>query len=167
MTEQIHDPEHTRKALAEKKMGFNQMRNALYWLQRVMKRFDLKDEEIFGKLKEMGTNIGASYFSAISLEGDNIVSLLKELYKKTLNSKVSVFEKENRIYVEDKNCALCKYQYEDVHIPGCNISVSMIYEILVRSGHEIESAEVIESRAIGNKTCIHEFKIKSEESINE
>ncbi|WP_457557591.1 hypothetical protein [Candidatus Harpocratesius sp.] len=167
MTDDSPLSEYTRKALATKRMGFNQMRNALYWLQRIMKRFDLSDEEIFRNLKIMGTNIGATFFLEISPVSTNLKDLIKELYKLTLSSKVNVFEKGKHIYVEDKNCALCKYKYQDVSIPGCNISIAMIQEILERLGYQIESSEVIESKALGNKSCIHEFKIKMEDKIDE
>ncbi|MHA1776331.1 MAG: hypothetical protein ACTSWC_06125 [Promethearchaeota archaeon] len=152
----------TRKSLITPKMGFNQMRNALYWLQRIMKQFDLSEEEIFHRLKSMGANIGATFFQELSPNSSNLPNLVKELYKITLNSKVSVLQNENKLYVEDKNCALCKYKYEDIQIPGCNISVGMIQEILERSGYKVISGEVIESKALGNKSCIHEFQIEQE-----
>lgn len=161
MTE-FEPAELTRKSLVTPKMGFNQMRNALYWLQRIMKQFDLTEEEIFRRLKSMGSNIGATFFMQIEPISDNLTDLVKELYKITLNSKVNVFQQDNNLYVEDKNCALCKYKYDDVHIPGCNISVAMIQEMLERSGYKIKSGEVIESKALGNKTCIHEFKLAQE-----
>ncbi|MHA1675437.1 MAG: hypothetical protein ACTSYI_17640, partial [Promethearchaeota archaeon] len=163
MTEEIlEDSEHTRKAIISDKMGFNQMRNGIYWLQRIMKRFNLTDEETYKRMKEMGTNIGATYAMNYTPIAKDISELLKELYRITLNSKVTVTQKENRYYIEDKKCALCKYKYDDVHIPGCNISVSMIHEMLAREGYEISSFEVIESRALGNKSCIHELKLNSD-----
>ncbi|MHA1618617.1 MAG: hypothetical protein ACTSVZ_04985 [Promethearchaeota archaeon] len=163
MTEDIlKNSEHTRKALISDKMGFNQMRNGIYWLQRIMKKFDLTDEEAYKRMKEMGTNIGATYAMNYTPTSENFPNLLKELYKITVNSKISVKQVENRFYVEDRKCALCKYKYDDVHIPGCNISISMIHEMLTRLGYDIASSEVIESRALGNKTCVHEFQLNSE-----
>jgi predicted hydrocarbon binding protein len=156
--------EHTRKSLINKKMGFNQMRNGLYWLQRVMKQFELSDQEITQKLKAMGTNIGATYSMALELPPTDVESSIKEIYKKTLNSKVNVTQKGDYYYIEDKKCALCKYQYEDINIPGCTIAAAMVSEILTRKGLNIKSAEVVESKALGHKTCIHEFILKPGEN---
>ncbi|TFH29247.1 MAG: hypothetical protein E4G98_04170 [Promethearchaeota archaeon] len=162
MTEEILEhSEHTRKALITKNMGFNQMRNGIYWLQRIMKRFDIADEDIHTRMKEMGSNIGATFAMNYTPNSEDLSELIKELYKTTLNSKISVNQIDNRFYVEDRKCALCKYKYDDVDVPGCNITVAMIHEMLARFGYEIISSEVNESRALGNKSCIHEFQVNS------
>jgi len=157
------DPsEHTRQALIRKKMGFNQMRNALYWLQRLFQKNNFSAAEIETHLIKMGENIGATYSQSIAPSILSPKELLQELYSLTVNSKVNVEQISDNAYtVIDKKCALCKYQYEDITVPGCSIEIGMISEMLERSGFHVLSRSVLESKALGHDQCVHEYILEN------
>ena len=69
--------ENTRASLVKKKMGFNQMRNTIYWLQRVMKQYDLPESHIEKRLLSMGRNIGASFSKEYIPNSKNQSDLIK------------------------------------------------------------------------------------------
>ena len=157
--------DHTRRSLAFKTMGFNQMRNSLYWLQRIMHQFNLSDDDIIQRLKQIGTNIGATYVKEYSPSSSDLIKILHELYDFTLNSSVKISQEGNQISVVDRKCALCKYQYEDIHVPGCTITVAMIAEMLKAQKISIKKADVVESRALGHEHCIHRYELNQEDSL--
>lgn len=156
---------HTRKSLAFSQMGFNQLRNSIYWLQRIMHQFRLSDEDIAHRLTQMGTNIGATFSKEYTASNPDIIKTLQELYHFTLNSSAKISQEGNIIIVQDRKCALCKYQYEDIHVPGCTIAVAMITEMLKTQNISIKNAEVTESRALGHEHCIHRYEIDQEEGF--
>jgi hypothetical protein len=153
----------------------NQMRNAVYELARFMHKngiSDLKD-----KLRKMGRNIGKTYVrSWIPTDQINISNLkdvITTIYQKILNSSTSIEIDEigNTIKVQDYRCALCKYQYDDIEIAGCEIILGMVSEIVNLINEKspdttstlLEPFEVVESRAYGNKVCIQLYKYKTKE----
>ena len=87
-----------------------------------------------------------------------------------MNSSISIEidESQNLIKVRDQNCALCKYQYDDIEIAGCEIIIGMVSEIISHISKEsneissvsIEPFKILESRTFGNKTCIQVYKYK-------
>jgi hypothetical protein len=160
-------PDQTRKTLLSQKMGFNQMRNSLYWLQRYMKGHNLSSEALAKRFLQMGKNIGASFAMEIIPESKELKSLLKELYKMTVNSKVKVNQEGDLFTVHDPNCALCKYQYDDINLAGCTIEVGMIYAILTSFGYKLSKYDVIGSKVHGDKFCSHQYHITKVELLNE
>ena len=90
----------------------------------------------------------------------------KCIYKNILNSTVSIEINPNSstISVKDNDCALCKYHFEDIEVAGCEIIASMIAEFVnlinAQSGTSLslEPINIKESRALGNKSCIHVYK---------
>ena len=100
----------------------------------------------------------------------NIKDVITTIYQKILNSSISIEidESKNIIKVRDQNCALCKYHYDDIEIAGCEIIIGMVSEIISliskesndASAFSFEPFEILESRALGNKTCIQVYKYK-------
>lgn len=151
--------ENTRASLVKKKMGFNQMRNTIYWLQRVMKQYDLPESHIEKRLLSMGRNIGASFSREYIPNSTNQSDLIKELYHITLKSKVKVEQDFDNFTVIDKNSALCKYQYKDIQTPGCNVAIGMIGEILERNGVEVKEMEILNCKSHGDPYCEHSYTL--------
>jgi hypothetical protein len=161
---------YTREELVQSEATMNQLRNAVYHLERFMKLNDVKD--IRTKLRRMGKNIAQTYIKywkpIDSVNLTNIKDVLATLYKNILNSGVSVeLDKlQNSIIVKDSNCALCKYHFDDINEAGCEITIAMMAEIISIINQDsnstpefsIEPFEVSESRSLGNKTCIHHYK---------
>ena len=151
----------SRKHLLGQDMGFNQMRNSIYWLQRFLQDNDISDKEISARLKDMGSNIGSSFSKANPPRGKNLLELMKNAYKITLNSSVEV--KANRegtkVLVTDPKCALCKYQYPDITIPGCNIEVGLVKKLMEETGQTIENGEVVKSKVMGDEVCQHLYSL--------
>jgi len=163
---------YSRADLTQTDATMNQMRNTVYELARFMGKngiADLKD-----KLRKMGKNIAKTYIRYWKPTDEVNISNLKDvittIYQKILNSSVSIelFNVEKLIKVQDYKCALCKYQYDDVEIAGCEIILGMISEIINlinkdvknESSVFIEPFEVAESRAFGNKVCIQVYQYK-------
>ena len=151
--------ENTRASLVKKKMGFNQMRNTIYWLQRVMKQYNLPESDIEKRLLSMGRNIGASFSKEFIPNSKNQSDLIKELYKITLKSKVKIEQELEIFTVTDNKSALCKYQYKDIQTPGCNIVIGMISEILERNGVEVKEMEILNCKTHGDPYCKHSYKL--------
>ncbi|MHA2391600.1 MAG: hypothetical protein ACXAEX_06495 [Promethearchaeota archaeon] len=166
---------YSREELTQSEATMNQMRNAVYELARFMHKngiSDLKD-----KLRKMGRNIGKTYVrSWIPTDQINISNLkdvITTIYQKILNSSTSIEIDEigNTIKVQDYRCALCKYQYDDIEIAGCEIILGMVSEIVNLINEKspdttstlLEPFEVVESRAYGNKVCIQLYKYKTKE----
>ena len=156
--------ENTRASLVMKKMGFNQMRNTIYWLQRVMKQYNLPENHIEQRLLSMGRNIGASFSKEYIPNSKNRSDMIKELYKITLKSKVKI-EEDLEIYtVTDNNSALCKYQYKDIQTPGCNVVIGLISEILERNGIEVKEMKIHNCKTHGDPYCKHSYKLGVKET---
>lgn len=159
--------EFTRQSLIHQKMGFNQMRNSIYWLQRYMLKNDLTNDQIQERLINMGKNIGATFIKEIVDIDKNILDLIKEYYFLTVRSKIKIENSENIYIVKDNNSALDKYQYDDVSISGDYIIVATIAEMLERSGFLVKSFEVSKCRSRGDSYSEHTFEISRKERSNE
>lgn len=148
-----------RKLLVGKKNAFNQVRNAVYWLERFFKQANLGSKEITERFMEMGKNIGATFVQEINPSTSNISLLIEDLYQITVKSKVKIEIKGNQVRVTDDKCALCKYQYNDIDIAGCTISMAMVGEMLERLGFPISSMNVVKSKCFGDEVCAHQFEL--------
>ena len=162
----------SRKELIETDATMNQMRNAVYVLSRLMEKNGIHDSK--DRLRRMGQNIAKTYFNYwkptdfVTL--NNVRDVITTIYQKVLNSVVSleINESEKEIKVQDYKCALCKYHYNDIEIAGCEILLGFVAEFISLISEQsskppsivIEPYEVNESRAYGNKSCIHVFKYK-------
>jgi len=151
--------ENTRASLVMKKMGFNQMRNTIYWLQRVMKQYNLPESDIEKRLLSMGRNIGASFSKEYVPKSKDQSDLIKELYKITLKSKVKTEQDSDFLTITDNNSALCKYQYKDILTPGCNVVIGMISEMLERNGIKVKEMNIIACKSHGDSYCQHSYKL--------
>ena len=160
------DPvKHSRKELISQKMGFNQMRNSIYILQRYMSQYQhhLSDQEIKQRFSQMGKNIGATFVTELEATPKDLSLLLRDLYRITVNSKVKVEIVEDSIIVRDNRCALCKYQYDDISIPGCTIVIAMISEMLIRLGYQVIDQTIEQSKTYGDKLCEHRYILQHKE----
>jgi len=162
----------SRKELIQSDATMNQMRNAIYELARLMEKNGISD--LTNKLRGMGQEMAKTIINywkpteTVSLS--NIKDVLTTIYQKILNSSISIEieESKNLIKVRDQNCALCKYQYNDIEIAGCEIIIGMVSEIISHiceesnemSSVSIEPFKILESRTFGNKTCIQVYKYK-------
>lgn len=164
---------YSREELILSDATMNQMRNAVYELARFMHKngiSDLKD-----KLRMMGQNIAKTYVRYWTptdlININNLKNVITTIYQKILNSSTSIEidEIEKIIKVQDFRCALCKYQYDDIEIAGCEIILGMISEIINLISEKssnptstfLEPIEVAESRSYGNKVCIQVYKYKT------
>ena len=159
---------YSRNELVQSEATMNQMRNAIYILQRFMKKNGLT--EIKQRLNRMGKNIAhtyVKYWKPIEvIDLSNISDGLATIYKNVLSSTVSIEINSNNniISVKDNDCALCKYHFEDVEVAGCEVIASMVAEFVnlinAHSGASfiLDPINIKESRALGNKTCIHVYK---------
>jgi protein tyrosine phosphatase len=148
----------------------NQMRNAIYHLQRFMKNNNIS--EIRQRFHRMGQNIAHTYIKnwkpIEKVEITNIKNLIATIYKNILNSSVSIEINDNEklIIIKDNDCALCKYYFEDIQISGCEIIAAMVAEFIQLinkqntsgASFSIHPMEIRESRTFGNKSCIQQFK---------
>ncbi|MBY8983733.1 MAG: hypothetical protein KGD65_01550 [Candidatus Lokiarchaeota archaeon] len=163
---------YSRADLTQTDVTMNQMRNAVYELARFMGKNGVTDLNI--KLRKMGKNIARTYIRywkpTDRVKISNLKDVITTIYQKILNSSVSIeiVDNEKLIKVQDQKCALCKYQYDDVEIAGCEIILGMVSEIINLINEEgkdissvfIEPLEVSESQAYGNKVCIQVYKYK-------
>ncbi|SRR6056297_2032814 len=151
---------HTRKDLLGTQMGFNQMRNSIYWLQRYMKKNNHPNEEIDSRLFDMGSNMGDSYYLTKKNDYHSLSDLIKSLYKDIFHSNIEIKKiNGNKILVKDSKCALCKYQYDDISVPGCTIETGMISSLLKHYGFSVSDSHVLKSKALGNDGCLHEYEL--------
>ncbi|GAG98836.1 unnamed protein product [marine sediment metagenome] len=163
---------YSRADLTETDVTMNQMRNAVYELARFMRKNGMTDLII--KLRKMGRNIANTYIRywkpTDQVNKSNLKDVITTIYQKILNSSVSIeiVDDEKLIKVQDQKCSLCKYQYDDVEIAGCEIIIGMVSEIINLINEEdkdissvlLEPLEVSESRAYGNKVCLQVYKYK-------
>jgi preprotein translocase subunit SecA len=161
---------YTREDLIKSDATMNQMRNAIYHLQRFLKINSIT--EIKERLRRMGRNIAHTYFQYWKpieyVDFSNIKDVLATLYKNVLNSSVSIEidEINKNIHIKDSDCPLCKYQFEDIEIAGCEVIAAMISEFIAlinkevgeKSPFMVKNLEVNESRAFGHKHCIHNYE---------
>ncbi len=168
---------YSRTDLVEIQAVSNQMRNAIYHLARFMKDNSIEHLEIKKRLRRMGVNIAKTfnkYWKPINqVNLDNLKDFITTLYRKVLNSSISIDIEENDHLVKiiDKNCALCKYHYEDLEIAGCEILLGFVSELISqvninspqKSSIFLIPIDVIESTSYGNSSCIQLFKYQEGE----
>lgn len=161
---------YSREELTQSDATMNQMRNAIYHLERFMKLNGVDD--IRERVQRMGKNIAITYIKHWKpIDYVNLVNLkdvIATIYKNILNSSVSVDldEVNNSIIVKDNDCPLCKYHFEDIDIAGCELISALVAEFINKlnessggnSSLHIESLAVEESRTIGHNYCIQSYK---------
>ena len=162
----------TRKELIQTDATMNQIRNSIHILASLMKKNGISD--IKDRLRKMGKNIARTYLHywkpTERVNISNLKDVITTIYQKVLNSSISVEinTTENIVRIQDYNCSLCKYHYEDVEIAGCEILLGLISEYITLLNEEsyepapifLDPYEVVDSRAYGNKSCIQVFKYK-------
>ena len=157
----------TRKDLIQSDATMNQMRNMVYHLERFMKINGISRTR--ENLRRMGRNIARTYtkyWTPIDhVNKVNVNDVITTIYKKILNSSVSVeLDEINKIVmVKDNDCSLCKYQFNDIDVAGCEIIAAMISEIISCFNKEkplliLQPLDIIESKTFGHKSCIQSFK---------
>jgi len=161
---------YSRKDLTQTEATMNQMRNSVYELTRFMKKngnIDLKST-----LRRMGQNLARTYIHywkpTDKVKITNLKDVITTIYKKILNSSISIEinDTESIVKVQDYKCALCKYQYDDIDIAGCEIILGMVSEFVSLISREtLDSSSIFlkpynveESRVFGNKACIQLYK---------
>jgi preprotein translocase subunit SecA len=163
----------SRKELIQSDATMNQMRNAIYELARLMEKNGISD--LNQKLRNMGQEMAKTIINywkpTKTVTLSNIKDVIATIYQKLLNSSISIEidEINNLIRVRDQNCSLCKYHYDDIEIAGCEIIIGMVSEIISQISNEskeissvlLDPVEILESRALGNKTCIQVYKFKT------
>jgi hypothetical protein len=157
----------TREDLIQSDATMNQMRNMVYHLVRFMKINGVSGTR--ENLRRMGRNIATTYINYWKpidrVNKSNISNVITTIYKKILNSSVSVeIDEINKIVlVKDNDCSLCKYHFSDIDVAGCEIIAAMISEIISQinqkqSPIELQPLDILESRTFGHKSCIQSFK---------
>ena len=154
---------YSRADLVQTNATMNQLRNAIYHLQRFMKRNGVT--EVRRRLRRMGKNIAHTYIKSwkpiekVALA--NVKDFLATIYKNVLDSTVSIEldSLNNKIIIQDNDCALCKYHFSDIDVAGCEIIGSMVAEFvkIINSngnGFQIEIEEIKESKVMGHASCI-------------
>ncbi|MFX1313579.1 MAG: hypothetical protein ACFFHD_13375 [Promethearchaeota archaeon] len=161
---------YSRNELIQTDATMNQMRNAIYDLARFMEKNGVTD--LKNKLRKMGQNIARTFIQywrpTNSINISNLKDVITTIYKKILNSNVSIeiIQVESLIKIQDYKCALCKYQYDDIQIAGCEIILGMVSEIISLISQEshdptsifLKPYAIEESQAYGNKSCIQLYK---------
>ncbi len=149
----------------------NQMRNAIYHLTRFMQKNGKTDQ--IKRLRRMGRNIARTifnYWKPISMvTAVNVKDVISTIYKKIFISNVVIEIKDDLISVKENNCALCKYQYEDVNIAGCEITLGLVSEFISLISKKskdmasiyLEPYKIEQSKALGHTSCIQVYQIKS------
>jgi hypothetical protein len=159
----------TREDLIQSEATMNQMRNMVYHLVRFMKINGVSGTR--ENLRRMGRNIARTYIKYWKpidhVNKTNISDVITTIYKKILNSSVSVEldEINNLILVKDNDCSLCKYLFSDIDVAGCEIISAMTSEIITCINKEkpqiiLQPIDILESRTFGHKSCIQSFKYK-------
>ncbi|MGV9171199.1 MAG: hypothetical protein ACOC44_03135 [Promethearchaeia archaeon] len=165
---------YSRKELLDAEATMNQLRNMVTHLQRFMNKSGVED--IPERYRRMGKNMAETYVKywkpIESVRLANIRDVMTTIYKKIVNSKidVSINEKERLITVVDSNCSLCKYQFEDILIAGCEIILGLVSELInsinsnppATSRLRLEPFAVKESRTFGDDSCVQIYKYKIE-----
>jgi len=165
---------YTREELLSAEATMNQMRNAINHLIRFMEKNKLKDKKKRKRLREMGKNMGRTYVRywkpTEKINLTNIKDVLATIYQNIVNSSISVElnEANQTLIVIDSKCSLCKYEFEDIHLAGCEIILAMVAEMVTQISKEskdpnalsLEPVEVAESRGLGHSHCKQIYKYK-------
>jgi len=162
---------YTRSDLVHAAAAMNQMRNAVYHLIRLMKKENIDD--INSRLQRMGKNIALTFskywLPNSTITKKNLEIILKEIYSTIFKSKINVdvdFGKNN-LKIIDYKCCLCKYNYPDIDLPGCEVLQGFLptfIDILnEKFPHDkiltVKPKEISSSKAIGDTRCVQEFYI--------
>ena len=159
----------SREDLIQSEATMNQMRNAVYHLQRFLKLNNVVD--VRERLRQMGKNIAYTYmkyWKPIEIVNlSNITKVIATIYRSILDSSVSVElnEQNQTIIVKDNNCALCKYKFDDIDVAGCEVISGMVTEIINQISKEtntskvllIEPMDITESFTFGGKYCLQSY----------
>ena len=161
----MEKPAETRESLLEMKIVINQMRNAIYEIQKILMIRGRTEGEAARELRQMGKNIARSFAKIWKPVEKDTTSMLKEIYKFVFNSKVKIERQTNLIQVTDSGCALCKYERPDVPIPGCILIIGFIEEF-TSILHETQGTTklegvVTETKTHGNSNCVHQYIMKA------
>jgi len=157
----------TRDDLIQSDATMNQMRNMVYHLERFMKINGVLETR--ENLRRMGRNIARTYIKywkpIDNINLSNVRDVITTIYKHILNSSVSIdIDKlNNTITVQDNDCSLCKYHFNDIDVAGCEIIAAMVSEFITCINKEktsllVEPLDILESRTFGHKSCIQKFK---------
>ena len=163
---------YSRHDLIQTEATMNQMRNAIYHLARFMKKNGVK--KIEERLRRMGTNMARTifnYWKPIDVVNVlNVKDVITTIYQKILNSSVTTELNEDSkiITIKDYKCAVCKYQYEDVNISGCELLIALIAEyinLISKSSQApgallVKPLSVLESKSYGDNLCTIQLKYK-------
>lgn len=164
---------YSRNDLISADATMNQLRNAVYHLARLMGKNKISD--VKSRFRRMGENIAKTYVDYWKpkdmVNRANLRETIGMIYKEILKSSVAVEinKTDQLIVVKDTGCALCKYDYDDIHIAGCEILLGLVStfvnEINRLSGQKaylvLEPVRVQESKALGNEKCVQVFKYKA------
>jgi hypothetical protein len=167
---------YTRNELLQSEATMNQMRNAIYHLQRFIKLNGIT--EVRDRMRRMGRNIAHTYIRYWKpidfVNKSNLKDIISTIYKNVLNSNVSIEldDAKNKIIVKDNDCPLCKYHFEEIEAAGCEIIIAMVAEFINIINNENKDSSSISlrnlnieaSRVFGNKACVHNFEFK--EGVN-
>lgn len=162
---------YTRAELVHGESAMNQMRNAIYHLVRYMKAENVED--VKDRLNRMGKNIALTFSrywhpeAPLTIKTLDIV--LKDIYFTIFKSKIIIeLDTTNNILkIIDTKCCLCKYNYPDIDIAGCEIIQGFLpvfieelnNKILQKDAILLKPKGVSKSKAIGNVHCLQEFLI--------
>ncbi|MFO8019548.1 MAG: hypothetical protein R6U96_13055 [Promethearchaeia archaeon] len=165
---------YSRKDLLDADATMNQLRNMVTHLQRFMKKSGV--ENIIERYRRMGKQMADTYINywkpIDSVKLANIRDVIATIYKKIVGSQIniSINEKEHLITVVDSNCSLCKYQFDDINVAGCEIILALVSEMINlinknspdSSRLRLEPFAVKESRTFGDDSCVQIYKYKIE-----
>ena len=161
---------YTREDLIKSDATMNQMRNAIYHLQRFMKLNGIS--EVRDRLRNIGKNIAHTYFNYWKpieyVDISNLKDVIATIYKNVLSSSVSIELDDNNkvVRVRDTDCPLCKYHFNDIEVAGCEVISAMVSEFISLINNELDekktfkitNLEIEESKALGHKNCIQIYK---------
>jgi len=162
---------YSRTELLLSEATMNQMRNAIYHLQRFIKKNGVT--EIRERMRRIGRNIAHTYikyWKPIDIVNEsNVKDVIATIYKNILNSHISIDidNIDKKITIRDTDCPLCKYQFDDIDVAGCEIIIAMITEFINLINKKskdstplsLEPINVEESRTFGSRVCIQHFRL--------
>jgi len=158
----------SRADLMKKKFKINQLRNAVYdYIKYLKVDKGVITVDILTILKEMGHRIAATYANYWKPTGmKDALDLMREIHRTVFKTAARVrFESDTKISVVSRSCPLCRYQYEQIDVAGCNLIVGFIetfFEIQSKTDPNIPRLEgtVETSRTFGESYCKYTFEVK-------
>jgi predicted hydrocarbon binding protein len=162
---------YSRADLVQATSASNQMRNAVYHLIRFMRRE--KVEDIRERLRRMGKNIALTFsrywLPNVPLTKETLKSIVKDIYQTIFKSKIvpEVDFDKKILRITDSKCCLCKYNYPDIEIAGCEVIEGLLptyIDILnkqfpQRTTISLRPSSVLKSKAVGDIHCLQQFEI--------